>query len=58
MIAFPVRDNALLARSYLAPFLLAGARAAVVLVPQQLKDRFQDEYRKVVEKLNHSRTPA
>lgn len=58
MVAFPLRDNALLARSYLAPFLLAGARAAVVLVPQQLKDRFQDEYRKVVEKLNHSRTPA
>ncbi len=58
MVAFPLRDNALLARSYLAPFLLAGARAAVVLVPQQLKDRFQDEYRKILERVNHSRPSA
>jgi membrane protein required for colicin V production len=56
MVAFPLRDNALLARSALAPYLLAGARAAVLMVPQDLKDRFHEEYRKVIEKLNHGGT--
>jgi membrane protein required for colicin V production len=53
MVAFPLRDNSLLARSYLAPYLLAGARAAVIMVPQHMKDRFHDEYQKVIGNLNH-----
>ena len=39
LIAFPVRDN-LVAQSQLAPYLLAGARAAVLVVPQELRIDF------------------
>jgi membrane protein required for colicin V production len=55
LIAFPVRDN-LVAQSQLAPYLLAGARAAVLVVPQELKDRFHEEYRKVLEAWNRNRS--
>jgi membrane protein required for colicin V production len=55
LIAFPVRDN-LVAQSQLAPYLLAGARAAVLVVPQELKDRFHEEYRKVLETWNRNRS--
>jgi membrane protein required for colicin V production len=55
LIAFPVRDN-LVAQSQLAPYLLAGARAAVLVVPQELRERFHEEYRKVLETWNRNRS--
>jgi len=54
-IAFPVREN-LMVRSHLAPFLLAGARTAVLLVPQGLKDKFNEEYKKVLHDWNQNRS--
>ncbi len=54
LIAFPVREN-LVARSYLAPYLLAGARAAALMVPQDMKNRFNDEYKKVLQQWNQNR---
>jgi membrane protein required for colicin V production len=48
LVAFPVRHEAV-SRSYLAPYLLAGARAASVMVPRDLKDRFRAEYKKVLD---------
>lgn len=57
LIAFPVRDN-LMARSFLAPFLLAGARAAILLVPQDLKDKFNEQYKKAIQTWNQSRSGA
>ncbi len=57
LIAFPVRPNAV-ARSYLAPYLLAGARAAVLLAPQELKTKFYEQYLKVLEEWNRSRKTA
>ncbi|PYV08142.1 MAG: hypothetical protein DMG07_26660 [Acidobacteria bacterium] len=54
LVAFPVwRDS--VGRSHLAPYLLAGARAAVMIVPRELKDRFRHEYKKVVEVWNSQR---
>ena len=55
LIAFPIRDN-MLDRSILAPFLLAGARAAVLLVPQELKNKFNEQYLKVLHSWNQSRS--
>lgn len=55
LIAFPVRED-MMARSVLAPFLLSGARTAVLLVPQDLKDRFNEHYREVLQKWNESRS--
>lgn len=57
LVAFPVGQNAL-ARSVTAPYLLAGARAAVLLVPKDLKDRFRNEYQKVLDKLNGAEPAA
>jgi membrane protein required for colicin V production len=57
LIAFPIRED-MIARSVLAPYLLAGARAAVLLVPQNMKDKFYDHYKKVLEAWNHSRGAA
>jgi membrane protein required for colicin V production len=54
LIAFPVREN-LISRSVLAPYLLAGARAAVLLVPQNLKDKFEEQYTKVLHSWNENR---
>jgi len=55
LIAFPVRQETL-ARSIFAPYLLAGARAAVLLVPQELKLKFNAEYKKILETWNHDRS--
>jgi membrane protein required for colicin V production len=54
LIAFPIREN-LLARSFLTPFLLAGARTVVLLVPQSLKDKFNEQYKKVLQTWNENR---
>jgi len=53
LIAFPIRENPM-TRSVLAPYLLAGARTAVLLVPKDLKDKFNEQYRKVLQKWNQS----
>lgn len=55
LIAFPVRQDTL-ARSVFAPYLLAGARAAVLLVPQPLKLKFNEEYQKILQTWNHDRS--
>lgn len=55
LIAFPIREN-LMARSFLAPYLLAGARTAVLLAPQSLKDRFNEQYKKVLEGWTQNRS--
>jgi membrane protein required for colicin V production len=54
LVAFPIREG-MLARSVLAPYLLAGARAAVYAVPRELRDSFNVEYKKVIEAWNNSR---
>jgi len=54
LLAFPVRQDAL-SNSFFAPFLLTGARAAVLMVPQELKDKFYEEYEKVQETWNQNR---
>jgi membrane protein required for colicin V production len=56
LIAFPVRQDAL-TQSVLAPFLLAGAHAAVWIVPQDLKQKFYAEYQKIVQTWNQNRSP-
>ena len=55
LIAFPVRQDTL-ARSMFAPYLLAGARAAVLLVPRELKLKFNEEYHKILEIWNQNRS--
>jgi membrane protein required for colicin V production len=55
LIAFPLREN-MMGQSFLAPFLLAGARAAVVIVPQQLKDKFNEQYKKALQSWNEKNT--
>ncbi len=55
LIAFPIREN-MMSRSVLAPFLLAGARAAVLIVPQGLKDKFNEQYKKVLHSWNQTRS--
>ncbi len=57
LIAFPARQE-ILARSVFAPFLFAGARAAVWVVPQELKLKFYDEYHKILQTWNHDRSPV
>lgn len=54
LIAFPVREN-LVGQSIFAPYLLAGARGAALIVPKELKDRFYKGYKKVLEVWNDSR---
>lgn len=54
LIAFPVREN-LVGKSILAPYVLAGARGAALLVPKELKDRFYQGYKKVLEAWNENR---
>ncbi len=51
LVAFPVKED-LLARSVLAPYVLAGARGAILLVPKDLKAKFNDQYQKVIQLLN------
>ncbi len=55
LIAFPVRQE-LFARSVLAPYMLAGARGAVLLVPSQLKVKFREEYQKILDSWNQDRS--
>ena len=57
LVAFPVREK-VVARSYLAPYLLAGARAVALLVPKEMKDKFNEEYKKVLEIWNQNRNAA
>ncbi len=56
LIAFPVRPEAV-PKSQLAPYMLAGARAAVLIVPSDLKAKFYEEYQKVLRDWNQSRNP-
>jgi membrane protein required for colicin V production len=53
LIAFPIRENPM-TRSFLAPYLLAGAQAAVLLVPQSLKEQFNEQYQKLLQKWNQN----
>ena len=55
LIAFPIRET-IMEKSLLAPFLLSGARTAVLLVPQELKEKFNEHYQKVLRMWNESRT--
>jgi membrane protein required for colicin V production len=55
LIAFPLHER-VMAHSVMAPFLMAGARAAVHLVPQSLEDQFNEHYRKVLQAWNESRS--
>jgi membrane protein required for colicin V production len=55
LIAFPVRKN-MMAGSFLAPFLFSGARTVVLLVPQDLKDQFNKQYKKALHVWNQSRS--
>ena len=57
LIAFPVREN-LVAQSVLAPYVLAGARAAILLVPESLKEKFNEQYKKVLDAWNQKRGAA
>ena len=57
LIAFPIREN-LISRSVLAPYLLAGARAAVLMVPQDLRNKFDEQYKKVLHSWNQNRSAA
>lgn len=57
LIAFPLRDN-VISQSVLAPYLLAGARAAVFLVPRDLKDKFYEQYKKVLQSWHQNRGAA
>jgi len=54
LIAFPVTQHPI-PPSVMAPYLLAGARAAAMLVPPELKDRFSQGYQKVLQAWNESR---
>jgi membrane protein required for colicin V production len=51
LIAFPIREDSM-AKSVLSPYLLAGARTAIHLVPQSLKDKFDAQYKKVLQTWN------
>ncbi len=55
LIAFPVRQETF-ARSVLTPYLLAGSRAAVFLVPASLKLKFNEEYQKVLQTRKQDRS--
>jgi membrane protein required for colicin V production len=52
LVAFPVRQDTI-GRSVFAPYLLTGARAAVLLLPQHLKTQFHDQYEKILQNWNH-----
>jgi hypothetical protein len=46
----------MLTRSVLAPYLLAGARVAVLMVPQELRLKFNDEYQKILQNWKQNRS--
>jgi membrane protein required for colicin V production len=54
IISFPIRDR-VMTHSVLAPFLLAGARAAIHVVPQKLETQFNEQYKRVLQAWNESR---
>ena len=51
LVAFPVREH-WLARSRLSPYLLGMARAAVLVVPGDMKAKFYEGYQRVLAELN------
>ncbi|MBM3791020.1 MAG: CvpA family protein [Acidobacteria bacterium] len=55
LVAFPVRES-VVEKSLFSPYLLAGARAAVLMVPRELKDKFYAQYEKVIQSWNRQRT--
>jgi membrane protein required for colicin V production len=55
LIAFPVRAGTMV-KSVFAPYLLAGARAAVLLVPQHLRNQFNEQYQKILKTWNDDRS--
>lgn len=55
LIAFPLREG-VMAKSLLAPYMLAGARAAINLVPQSLKEKFDEQYKRVLQTWNEPRS--
>jgi len=55
LIAFPVGEEKMV-QSVFAPYLAAGARAAVLLVPQELRLKFEKEYQKILQAWNHDRS--
>ena len=57
VVAFPVHEN-IMARSFLAPYLLTGARTAVILVPKTLKEKFNQQYQKILQAWSESRNPV
>jgi membrane protein required for colicin V production len=57
VVAFPVHEN-IMARSFLAPYLLTGARTAVILVPKTLKEKFNEQYQKILQTWSESRNPV
>jgi membrane protein required for colicin V production len=57
LIAFPLREQ-LIPQSVLAPYLLAGARAAALMVPQDLKDKFYEQYKKALKNWNQKKGAA
>jgi membrane protein required for colicin V production len=57
LIAFPVREG-LVEQSFFAPYLLAGACAAIVVVPKDLKSKFNEHYKKILQSWNQDRKPV
>lgn len=55
LIAFPVGEGKMV-QSVFAPYLAAGARAAVLLVPQELRLKFEMEYQKILQAWNQDRS--
>ena len=55
LIAFPIGEEKI-AQSMFAPYLTAKARAAVLLVPQELRLRFDKEYQKILQTWNHDKS--
>lgn len=54
LTAFPVKIDSV-RNSALAPYFLIGARMAVAIVPQELKDRFQAGYKRVIQFWNEGK---
>jgi len=55
--AFPVRENSM-AQSVLGPYILAGARVGAHLVPNKLKESFNEQYKKILQTWNQSRSAS
>jgi membrane protein required for colicin V production len=57
LTAFPLHEN-LMAQSALAPYILTGARIGAHLVPNKLKESFNEQYKKIVQRWNQSRSAS